>query len=98
MLKPQLSTAKERTCHHSPICADPITMANRELVAFMGAVTELFGSEQARFSAELWLDELAQMDRLPGSTSRDWRLLTVAASARLASRLIKKSDTACRRD
>ena len=32
-------------------------MAERELSAFMLAVTELFGPEQARLSAEDWLDE-----------------------------------------
>lgn len=70
-----------------PTCTDVMTMAERELAAFISAVTELFGSGQARLSAEDWLDELELMDSLPGSTSRDWRRVTVAASARLASRL-----------
>jgi hypothetical protein len=50
-------------------------------------VTELFGSEQARLSAEDWLDELALMDSMFGLTIRDWQLVTVAAPERLASRL-----------
>ena len=74
-----------RTSKHSPTCADLVTMAERELSAFIRAVTELFGSEQARLSAEDWLDELGSMDCLPGSTSRDWQSVTIAVLARLAT-------------
>ena len=62
-------------------------LAELELSAFVGAVTELFGSEQARVSARDWLDESDVMDSPPLSTARDWRAVTVAASARLAYRL-----------
>jgi hypothetical protein len=41
-------------------------MANRELSAFLSAVTELFGSEQPEASAEDWLRELTASDDLPG--------------------------------
>jgi hypothetical protein len=71
----------ERT---SNTCGDLMTMAQRELSAFITAVAELFGPEQARLSAEAWLDELASMDWLPGPTSRDWRAVTIAALVRLA--------------
>ena len=67
--------------------AELITMAERELGAFISAVTELFGSEQARLAAEDWLDELVLMEALPGLTSRDWRSITIASSARLANRV-----------
>jgi hypothetical protein len=70
-----------------PTFAELMTMAERELGAFISAVTELFGSEQARLAAEDWLDELVSMETLPGLTSRDWRLITIAASARLANRV-----------
>lgn len=73
---------------YRPTCTDPMTEAEREFVAFIGAATELFGPEQGRLSAEDWLDELELMEDLPGSTSRDWRQVTIAASARLTSRLI----------
>jgi hypothetical protein len=66
---------------------DQVHMAEAELSAFMGAVTQLFGSEQARVAAEDWLDESASMDNLARSTTRDWRAVTIAASARLAKRL-----------
>jgi len=65
-------------------CEDQINMAERELSAFIRAVTELFGPERARLSTEDWLDESERMDSPPRATSRDWRAVTVAASARLA--------------
>ena len=70
----------------SPACTEFMTMAERELSAFFGAVTELFGSEQAALSAEDWLHELINIDGLPAST-REWRLITAKASTRLASRV-----------
>jgi hypothetical protein len=70
----------------SSTCEDQINMAERELSAFIRAVTELFGPEQARLSTEDWLNELEQKDTPPRSTTRDWRAVTVAASARFANR------------
>ncbi len=67
-------------------CADLMTMAERELSAFLSAVTQLFGSEQADLSAEDWLHELIEIDGLPAST-REWRLITAKVSTRLASRV-----------
>jgi hypothetical protein len=67
-------------------CEDQIDIAERELSAFLRAVTELFGPEQARLSTEDWLDESELMDGPPRASSRDWRAVTVAASARLANR------------
>jgi hypothetical protein len=67
-------------------CAGLMTMAQRELSAFFNAVTRMFGSEQAKLSAEDWLRELTNIDRLPAST-REWRLITAKASTRLASRV-----------
>jgi hypothetical protein len=72
---------------HSPADADLMVIAKRELGAFIRAVTELFGPEQARLAAEDWVDELELMDALPGPARRDWGSVTVAASAQLARRL-----------
>ncbi|MGB9233746.1 MAG: hypothetical protein WCC04_04975 [Terriglobales bacterium] len=66
---------------------DETHRAERELAAFIGAVTKLFGPGQARISAEDWLDESELMDSPPRSESRNWRAVTVAASARLANRV-----------
>jgi len=68
-------------------CEDQMRMAERELSAFIGAVTKLFGPEQSTLSTEDWLDESKLMHISPRSTNRDWRAVTVAASARLANRL-----------
>ena len=72
---------------HSPADADLMVIAERELGAFIRAVTELFGPEQARLAADAWVDELELMDALPGPTRRDWGSVTVAAAAQLARRL-----------
>jgi len=73
-------------------CAEQIRLAERELASFIGALTELFGPEQARLSADGWLDQYDLMDSPPRPTSRHWRAVTVAASARLASRLTVPPD------
>jgi len=73
-------------------CEDQISMAERELASFIGAVKELFGPEQAGLSTEDWLDESELMECPPRATSRDWRAVTVAASARLANRVTAARD------
>ena len=64
---------------------DQTHLAERELSAFIAAVAELFGADQARMSAEDWLDESEIMDSPPRSEGRNWRAVTIAASARLAN-------------
>jgi hypothetical protein len=71
-------------------CADLMTMAEPELSAFFTAITQLLGSEQAELSAVDWLQELIASDGLPASAG-EWRLITVKASARLASRVSASS-------
>ena len=87
MHETQTRVVDELTNSDGPTFAKLMTMAERELGAFISAVTELFGSEQAGLAAEDWLDELVLIEALPGLTSRDWRLITIAASARLANRV-----------
>jgi hypothetical protein len=76
---------KEFFCNS--VYADEVRKAERELFAFINAIEELFGPEQAKLSEEDWLDESAIMDSPPRSETRNWRAVTVAASARLANRL-----------
>ena len=76
--------AHTRLSKPDSLCADLVTMAERELSAFFNAITQLFGSEQARLSAADWLQELIESDGLPAST-REWRLLTAKVSTRLAN-------------
>ena len=72
--------------------ANQVHLAERELASFIGAVKVLFGPEQALLSADDWLDESELMDCAPRATSRDWRAVTVAASARLANRVTGTRD------
>ncbi len=69
-----------------PPCSDLLRMAERELSAFVNAITQLFGSAQAELAAEDWLQELIEIDGLPAST-REWRFITAKVSTRLARRL-----------
>ncbi len=62
-----------------------------ELAALFTAVTELFGPEQGRLSAEDWLHVLEAMNGLPTST-REWRRVTVEVWARLAKRVKIQRD------
>jgi hypothetical protein len=68
-------------------CGNLTTMAERQFLAFTKAATELFGPEYTKSSAEDWLNEVATMECLPGPASAEWRLVTVAALARLAIRM-----------
>ena len=78
--------SQEQFCNS--IYADQVHIAERELSSFIRAVAQLFGPEEAKLSAEDWLDEAELMGSPPRSTSRDWRAVTIAASARLANRLV----------
>jgi len=71
----------------SSIYEEETHTAERELAAFLGAVTELYGPDQALLSCQDWLDESALMDSPPLYIGRNWRAVTIAASARLAGRL-----------
>ena len=61
-------TPKQSLQDHNPTCSELLGMAEHELAAFFGAVTELFGSEQAGLSAENWLEEFLASETLPAAT------------------------------
>jgi hypothetical protein len=69
----------------NPDCADSMSLAERELAAFFGAVKELFGSELAELSAKEWLRELDASDDLPSPL--EWQTLTAKTSLWLANRV-----------
>jgi len=77
----------ERESFSDLFCEQQTHLAERELYSFVAAVTEMYGPQQARLSADDWLDEADLMDSPPRSDIRDWRSVTIAASARLASRV-----------
>ena len=60
--------------------------AERELGAFVRAVSEVFGAEHARRAADDWLDEFERMDTLPEIRSH-FGSVTIAAAVRLATSL-----------
>jgi len=62
-------------------------LAEHELSSFIAAVTQSYGPELARLSADDWLDESELIDSPPRSAPRNWRAVTIAASARLAHRI-----------
>ena len=70
-----------------------LPMAQRHLAAFAQAVNGFYGPEQARQSAEDWLEELELADWPEGETTPDWRQITIAAAARLADRIDAQSET-----
>jgi len=75
----------------SPAYSELVRKTERELGAFISAVTELYGAEQARLSAIDWLDQFESINDVPASTTHDWRLVTVRAVVCLVNRLRAKS-------
>lgn len=64
------------------------SIAECELAAFIDSVTNLLGPEPVKYLTGIWLDEVALRDIMPEPASPEWRLVTIAATARLASRLV----------
>jgi hypothetical protein len=72
--------------------ADMMTSAERELGAFISAVTASFGPQEARIAVEDWLEELELMDPVSKLSESVWRTITIASAARLAVRLCTRSN------
>ena len=77
--------------NHDLTFASQMDLAQRELGAFLYAVSESHGPEEADIAAQDWLDELKLLDCVPEPTPRDWRLVTIAAAGRLSKRVNKKA-------
>jgi hypothetical protein len=67
-------------------------LAEREFASFLTAVNQSYGPDQAKLSEEDWLEESELIDSPPRSEPRNWHAVTVAASARLANRVIAKPE------
>jgi hypothetical protein len=65
--------------------------AERELGAYLSAVSVLFGAEHARRAADDWLDEFERMDALP-ETRRDFGAITIRAAVRRACSAMNDYD------
>jgi hypothetical protein len=68
-------------------CSDLTVAAERELAAFVVAVGQLFGPEEARQAAEDWLEGLALFDYSSSRNLPSCRQITVAAAQKLACRV-----------
>jgi hypothetical protein len=65
-----------------------LTEPERELRSFVHAMASLVGPGAIRQLTELWLDELACLDCVPGPMGPNWRLVSLSASMKLASLVI----------
>jgi hypothetical protein len=66
--------------------AQQLTLAERELSAFVTAVRQLFGAEQSRQAGNIWIEELERMDWPSEAPVIDWRKVIIAAAGRLVDR------------
>lgn len=64
-----------------------VEIAEKELAAFVAAVSELFGPEQSLEAAEDWIEELELLEWPTGSARPDFRQVTIAAASRLSQRI-----------
>jgi hypothetical protein len=66
----------------------PVSEPERELNSFINSMESLIGPGASMSLTELWLNELACMECIPGSESFNWRSVSLSASVKLASRVI----------
>jgi hypothetical protein len=66
----------------------PVSGPELELNSFITSMASLLGPGASRSLTELWLNELACMEWIPGSESFNWRSVSVSASLKLANRVI----------
>ena len=64
-----------------------VEIAEKELAAFVAAVSELFGPEQSLEAAEDWMEELELLEWPTGSARPDFRQVTIAAASCLSQRI-----------
>jgi hypothetical protein len=79
--------------HNLPPREEPLSVAERQLRAFVDTASELVGPDAKGRLREIWLDELACMDCMPEPSSPKWRLVTEAALRRLVLRLAEKHSS-----
>jgi hypothetical protein len=63
--------------------AQHLALAERELSAFVTAVHQLFGADQASQAGDIWIEELERTDWPSEALVIDWRKVTIAAAGRL---------------
>jgi len=63
-----------------------LASAEKELSAFVAAVRQLFGAEEAQKATEKWMEELERTGWSNEASVIDWRGVTIAAAARFVGR------------
>jgi hypothetical protein len=63
--------------------AQHLALAERELSAFITAVHQLLGADQASQAGDIWIEELERADWPSEAPVIDWRKVTIAAAGRL---------------
>lgn len=58
--------------------------AQKELQAFLGAVTEIFGESRTQRAGEFWLEALENFDGVVADTEKFFRRVTIQAANQLA--------------
>ena len=66
--------------------AQHLALAERQLSAFVTAVHQLFGADQASQAGDIWIEELERADWPSEAPVIDWRKVTIAAAGRLVDR------------
>jgi hypothetical protein len=62
--------------------------AERELAAFYGAVSRIYGAQEAQRAALGWIEAWEKIERTASGALPDSRQATITASAQLASRIV----------
>jgi hypothetical protein len=84
----RLIPSRESTEKAAAIDRELASEPQRELNSFINSMTSLIGPGASRSLAELWLNELACTERIPGSEHFNWRSVSLSASVKLASPVI----------
>jgi hypothetical protein len=92
MLDKRESSTDSATDRYSQLASGFLSMAEKELSAFISAVDKAFGAEQAHKSALDWIEELELMDWPSGESAPDWRRATLSASARLGTLMSRDGE------
>jgi len=84
----RLIPSEESIEKETAIDRTPLSEPERELSSFVNSMASLIGPGASRALTDLWLDELACMECIPGSESFNWRSVSLSASVKLASRVV----------
>jgi hypothetical protein len=88
MSKLRLIPSEESIETGPAIDREPVSEPERELNSFINSMASLIGPGSSRTLTDLWLDELACMECIPGSESFNWRSVSLSASVKLAGRVV----------